>query len=236
MRCIVFLLIINLLVAAQSLNGFKGYFNIPSAEMLNDCEVLIGTNFQSKMVSNYGNNEYNLITGFITIHYLPNLELCFRINSLLNINREQYTFDRMLSLKYNILKESDYLPMLSVGFHNPFSTGGLLEGSSNFNSSYIVGTKSFSGPIINSLVQITMGYGGKLVIASNYQYIGLFYGILFSKYFGLKRNTSVNFFIENDTEKFNTAIELKLLDYFSFLGGFIDMKYLSGGLSVKLKL
>lgn len=235
-RIISSLLLFNILIYAQSLSGFKGFFNIPTAEMMNDGEVLIGTNILSKNVSDYGNQKYDVLSAYITVQYLPRIEFSFRLNSFINVDRNNYTADRMFSVKFNILQETNLLPIVSVGLQNPYSTGGLDKGSLNFNSSYVVGTKSFLLSRINVVLRVTAGYGGKLVVASNYQYIGLFYGILLSKSFDAESHYICEMMIENDTKNMNAGLRIKIFDYFSVLVGFINMKNLSGGISLSFQL
>jgi hypothetical protein len=222
-----FILTSFLSIHAQSLSGLSGLFNIPTAETADDGEMIIGVNFLERNHLKYAGGKRDVISPFITVGFLPFLELSVRITRQLNANYTSHVMDRMFSAKVKFINESEFFPSLTFGLQNPYST---LEDANHFNSTYLVLSKNiFINTIINR-VHLIVGFGSDIIKAADHQFVGLFGGASI---------TLLNFselMIEHDAERFNAGIRLIFFNQIKLLAGLMDLKYLSGGISVGFKL
>lgn len=226
-KIFLFVLISFLPVSAQSLSGLTGLFNIPTAEIVQDGSIAMGANYLERNHLKYANGKKDVIAPFVTVGFLPFLELSIRITRQLNFQGEHHVMDRMFSGKINFLTEKETLPAITVGFHNPYSTE---PGAKHFTSTYLVLSKNIkTGSIINKL-HFTIGYGSKIIKAYDYQYIGLFTGASISLF------DSIELMGEYDAERFNAGLRITLLNHIKLLGGFVDLKHFSGGASLYMVL
>ncbi|KAF0148585.1 MAG: hypothetical protein FD143_2870 [Ignavibacteria bacterium] len=215
----------------QSLNGFPGLFNVPSAETLYDGGIEIGSVYLAKSAINYGNSKHDLFATYLTLCYLPKLELSIKLNRLIGVFGN-YTLDRMFSLRYQFISESFYIPKVTVGFHNPYSTGDLEDNSSHMNSSYIVATKNLATLLFFGNFNLTLGYGSDFIKSDDYQYIGVFGGFSFRCNIIQSGKAYFEYILEYDAEHVNTAVRVKLADLISITCGFTEFKNFSGGISI----
>jgi hypothetical protein len=236
-RIIVFSLLIRTMVPlsfAQSLPGTTGYFNIPSADFFPDKQIFIGSNLLNKEYKKWGNPDYHAMNFFVTTTFIPRLEVSLRYTRLIDMPSDLYQStvgDRMASVKFQPLYESRYFPSVVVGLQNFFTT--LNSGSaSHFNSSYVVMSKNIKPGILLGNIGITVGYGAELFTSSNYQFIGLFYGLTISP----KNMEFLELMIENDADKWNAGMRLTILKHIVLLAGMEGLDAFSGGLSVKFQL
>jgi hypothetical protein len=103
--------------------------------------------------------------------------------------------------------------------------------TNHYNSSYIVTTKNiFINNFLVDKIAITNGYGGDLVKAAAYQYIGYFGGI------SLTLLKSVNLIAEYDADRFNGGIRICLFNHLNLLAGWGGFSYFMGGASISWKL
>jgi len=212
---------------SQSLTGMTGLYSIPIADIYDDGMISTGANFINKKYIEYAKGEKDILNVFVSINYLPFIELGFRVTRQLKYEGKSHTVDRMFNLKVRVIEENKYLPNIAIGFNNPYST----ELSANhFNSTFIVLTKNISlNEAINN-IGITIGYGSNIIKAADYQFIGLFGGVSFTvlKYFEL--------LLENDAERFNGAVRLTLFKHIKVMAGLMNFKDFSGGLSFSVVL
>lgn len=220
------------LFAGISLTGNTGLLNIPVAAVVGDGFVFIGYTYVSKEFSPVGNDVADNHNVFFTIGYLPNLELSFKVtfapgrrgNDMSNTYK-----DGSVSLKYNIIKQTDFLPAFSFGLHDFYSY-------SFSNALYIVADKS----ILN--IGLHLGYGvdwikthwGDTGTDRNapvpHHLVGLFSGV------DVKLNKKIDLVVEYDTDKLNYGIRLGFLKHSKLLIALLNFDTFSGGLSYGFKI
>ena len=212
---------------AQSLTGTTGLLTIPTAEMPEDGEISFGTSLLNKKHFGYWGGSYRYkyhgMANFITLGYLPFLEITPRLTRFLDFPDPQATGDRMVSIRLRLLRESEFLPSVVFGVHSPFST------SRYFNSSYLVVSKNFRLPHTRK-IGFHLGYGVDFLDAKSHQFIGVFGGVSFSPH------PSLTLMLEHDAEKFNSGVRLTFFDRVELLVAFLNFNALSGSISYKFKV
>lgn len=208
----------------QSLGGYSGLFTIPTAQLPPDREVTSGVSYIDKTYLDYTNHERNIISAYTSFTFLPFVELSLRINRQLKFEGTNHNFDRVPSIRFRITNDSGYLPAAVIGIHD-FGTAFGGESAIHFHSFYVVFTKRMPERILFDNIEMTIGYGAKLLHAENYQFLGLFGGISFDLI------KDCNLLLENDGMHTNSGIRITLLNHFRLLGGFMNFKHFSGGLS-----
>lgn len=219
------------LVQSQTLEGTTGLFLIPTAEMQKDGEITIGTNFVDRTLISFSNYERNAFAPFLSFTFLPFLEMNGKITRLINSNTNfQGIGDRTISLRLRFVEESEYFPGLLFGFHDIAGVYGGDEAIRN-SALYIVGSKNFkvSSKFLSN-ISIHAGFGSDVVKAQHHNFVGLFGGI------DLKFFNSIELMTEYDGAHSNGGIRVKLFDHIIILGGFLRLRYFSGGLSYNFQL
>ena len=215
-------------VIAQSLTGTTGLVTIPTAEMPEDGEISFGFSIINKEHSAYSyahGGQHHEVANFITLGYLPFLEITPRLTRLLHFPQPQAIGDRMVSIRLRVLKESAIFPSVVCGVHDPFGA------SINFSASYLVASKSFSAS--NCRMGIHLGYGGdwlKAREAKGHQFLGLFGGV------SLSPSPFITLMLEHDAEKLNGGVRLSIFDRLELTGAFLGFDAFSGGISYKRPL
>lgn len=215
---------------AQNLQGLSGLFFIPTADLNNDGTLTIGTNFVNREVISFGGFNEDALTPYITLNYLPFAEFSLRITRLLNSKvTTQGIGDRTISARVRFLEEQNYLPALLIGFHDMTAVYGG-SGAVHNNSLYLVASKNI--PVSNwlNLISIHLGYGTDKIKARTHHFVGLFGGLSFTFF------NTLELMGEYDAERFNAGLRLTLFNHIKLLGGFMDMKHLSGGAAVSFQL
>lgn len=224
---IIIILFITSVAVGQSLNGMTGLFNIPTADLAGDGRVFLGANYLERNHLKYAEGVRDVIAPFITIVFLPFVEVSIRINRQLNYFGESHVMDRMLSGRIRFLEETKYFPSITLGLQNPYST---LHSAKNFTSTYVVLSKNYNFNSLFDRVHFTIGYGSDIIDAANHQYIGMFGGLSFTFL------NSIELMGEYDAERFNAGLRIKLFKHIKLLGGFMDLKHFSGGAAVSWEL
>ncbi|MGK9477963.1 YjbH domain-containing protein [Melioribacter sp. OK-6-Me] len=222
---ILLIISINVNIFPQSLTGISGLFSVPYPYIGNDGEVSPGVNFIDRHYTDYSKGERDLLNVFVTINYLPFVELGFRATRQLNYHGKGHTVDRMFNVKIKIYDENEYLPTLALGFNNPYST---IENANHFNSTYFVAAKQIDTEVGDFITVI--GYGIDIINAADYQFIGLFGGLSFKPY------DFIELIVENDAERFNGAIRLNFFEHIHLLAGLMNFSDFSGGFSFSFRL
>ncbi|AFN75897.1 hypothetical protein MROS_2667 [Melioribacter roseus P3M-2] len=219
------LCLFNFPVLSQSLTGMNGLLSIPVPYIGEDAKVTSGVNFIDRKYTDYSQGKRDLLNIFVSINYLPFVELGVRATRQLNYQGNSHTVDRMFNIKIQLIEEDKYLPALSVGFNNPYSS---VQSANHFNSTFIVVAKQ----IRTSLGQVSavLGYGKDIIKAADYQFIGLFGGISYKPY------DFVEFIVENDAERFNGALRIHFFKHIHLLAGMMNFKDFSGGISFSFAL
>ncbi len=223
---ILFLIKVNMI--GQSITGMSGFYTIPTAEILNDGEVLIGYNYFPKNQLKAYNYNYDAAIVYVSFAFLPSVEISLRTTYPVNFDRAAIG-DRMPSVRIRILKETAAMPAVAFGLHD-FATAFGGSEAVYFNSTYFVASKKIKFNEIFNEIDFNLGYGFKTMKAAGYQFNGFFYGASF--YF----LNSISILGEFDAERFNAGLRITLFKHFKLLGGFMDMKHFSGGAAVSFVL
>ena len=144
---IVFLFSIGFIGFAQSITGTQGQFFIPTAEMHSDRTLVLGAGYIPKgYFQRYSRSVNPGMPTFVTVTFLPFVEVMFRYTHELNMRvnpQTRYYPDRMFAVRIRLTKESKYIPAIVVGANDFTKALGLSTASTNYSSTYVVGTKSF---------------------------------------------------------------------------------------------
>lgn len=205
---------------SQSLTGLSGLFNIPSGDITEDGTIILGANYLEKSHLKYARGIRDVVTPFVTIGFLPFLEVSIRITRQINYHGESHVMDRMFSGKIKFIDENKYFPSVILGLHNPYSTDAEAK---HFTSTYLAVSKNFSFSSFLNRIHFTIGFGSDIIKAADYQFIGLFGGVSISFF------DNVELIGEYDAERFNAGIRLTIFNHIKLLGGFMDLKHFSGG-------
>ena len=213
--------------SAQSLPGITGLLNAPSANMLKDGTFYMGANYLNRnYVNDYGNKQFNCLTYYFDLTFLPFLEINFRNTRQLDNPDHTHTVDRMFSGKLRVLKERKYWPSIAVGGNDIVTTSD--NSNQYFGAAYIVVTKNLE--FKKNSFGATVGYSYPLF--RHNQIEGVFGGITFSPVF-LRQFTLM---AEYDSKNFNvggSVLFFKHLYIFAVLQG---MESLSGGLAYRFSV
>ena len=226
---------------AQGLSGSNGLFNIPVAYLPDDRQMTIGAHFLNK---NYGSFKYGRdkdyqwhgLATFVNLTFLPRLEFQFRYTHLLG--REispstRYFPDRMLTFRFQVIKESFYVPAFTIGLQDQtYLLGG--SAGSFYNSNYLVSSKKIN--IFNLSIFTNFGYGLK-AIKNNYTPIKSYYHGFFGG-IGLRwsRLPGLEIMVEHDSSDFNVGMKILFYKRLQLLIGLHEGKAFSGGLSWRSNL
>jgi hypothetical protein len=171
------LLLIGLNVYAQSTSGIPGYIRIPTATLNPDGTVYVGASFLPMEHLAYSKYNYNAGTAFLSVTFLPFLEVDFRFTRMLDYpHYESHVSDRMPSVRARLLKEDKWWPSVVIGVHD-FITSLESGAARHFESSYIVVTKGFTLPKTGLSFEGTIGYGTNWLVARNYELLGFWGGM-----------------------------------------------------------
>ena len=225
---ILFICLFYLRVNAQSLTGTSGLLTIPTGNIINDGEVYIGVSYLPEVELTRYNFNHSSLTPFISIGFLPFLEISVRSTYPVDGFEYSATGDRMPSLRIKVLSEKELWPAVAIGVHDFFGVFGGTD-AVHFNSLYIVTSKMF---VQNRTIGFaaTIGYGSEIIKANGHQFVGLFGGLEATISFA-KNYFDMSLITEYDGKKFNTGSRIKLLNHINILFGLFDLKYGSGGLS-----
>ena len=217
-------------VKEASLLGTTGYLNIPSADMHEDGTFYFGGSFINQAyIDSYQGGEYDAMTYFLDLTFLPFMEVSFGSTRLLNYTGEWYTVDRRVSFRVRPLRERKYIPAIVIGAHDLY-TSIPKENETNqyFSSLYIVATKNI--PVRGSEFGVTLGYG--IQAFSNNQFLGLFGGVSFSP--GFYR--PMKFIAEYDGKGVNLGLNAMFFKHLFVYVMMHEFQYPSGGISYHVYL
>jgi len=228
---IIFIVLLNFTGAcSQSLMGTTGWLNIPTADMQEDGTFILGGTYINKnYIEAYGEGEYDAVTYYFNLSFLPFMEINFGNTRLLNYDKGSATVDRRFSVRIRAVRERKYIPAIVVGVHDVF-TSISKESQTNqyFSSMYIVASKNI--PVKKSEFGITLGYG--INAFRNNQFLGLFGGVSFSP--GFYR--PLKFIAEYDGKGINLGGNILFFKHLFIYAMVHDVKYFSGGLAYRVYL
>ena len=189
--------------------------------MSEDGEISFGSSWLNKEHFVYGSNQHHGMANFITLGYLPFLEISARLTRRLNYPAPQALGDRMVSVRLRVLKENAFFPSVVAGIHDPI-------GTKRFNALYLVTSKSVH--LFRTTTAVHLGYGFDRIEAQQRQFVGLFGGVSVSP------SPFVTLMLEHDAERFNCGARVSILDHVELLVAFLNFDALSVGASYKLRL
>lgn len=216
---------------SQTLEGTTGLFFIPTAEMPKDGTVTFGVSFINKELVSFSGYQQNALTPYLTVTFLPFAEVSLKITRNVDLGvGDQALGDRTFSTRIRIVEEKDITPAIILGLHDMMAAFGGTEAIHN-NALYLVGTKNLNLPynIINS-ISLHAGYGLDILQARTHNFVGLFGGI------DIKFFNTLELMTEYDGKRPNVGFRIKLFNHISLLGGYINYKHFSGGVSFSFQL
>lgn len=163
---------------AQSTSGIPGYIRIPSATFNRDGTFYIGASFLPKEHLEYSQFQYNAGTAFVSLTFLPFIELDFRFTRQLDYpDYSHHVSDRMPSIRFLLLREKNWRPSVTIGIHD-FITSIESGEARHFEAAYLCLSKGVEISSANLFIEGTAGYGTNWLIAKNYELLGIWGGLL----------------------------------------------------------
>jgi hypothetical protein len=230
-----YLLIFQEKVTSQTIYGFNGLLTVPSADLMDDGRIYIGTSFIDKSAFRYSNYEYHGLVTSISFGFLPFMEVSLRITRILNYPvKNQAIGDRTPSIRIKFIKESAITPSITLGLHD-FLAISNSEGK-HFNALYIVMTKNIKTQTFIKNISTNLGYGVNWIHASSHQFVGLFGGISLVVPFNESSPNNFQILLEHDSQSLNEGVCFVVMNYFKLLVGLINSKNLCGSLFLTFHL
>ncbi len=177
-RFALFLLLLQMLssvAAAQTLGGTPGLILAPSAEMSRDGSFRFGASYVPREALEYTGHRRDAAVVFLSLTYLPFLELDLRLTRQLNIPKGSiHTVDRSPVVRLRLFRQRGYLPAVVIGLHDFLSTIESGE-ARHFAASYLVVTRRFVGN--TWAVAPTVGFSRPLYSHKQSELVGWFGGL-----------------------------------------------------------
>jgi Exopolysaccharide biosynthesis protein YbjH len=226
----VLLLFFNRAVNAQiGIGGFDAVMTVPTARLLPDGDAVLGVGYIPSPYALFEVPGHDNLAYFATLGFLPFLEISIR--ATLSMNTEHPSIgDRMLSLRAQLLNETDRRPAVAIGLHDIAGLIDRTEGTNNyFTALYLVATKTRR---LSALVNLetTMGYGVDWITAPSHEFDGLFGGVSagFHKIFFIKG--------EYDAYRFNFGLGVKGGEFISANIVLMNGNKLAYGANIRTRL
>lgn len=223
---------------SQSLEGTNGLFKIPNAFIAPDGYSYIGASFYPKgYYELYGTSQdFDGMPTFITLSLFDRIEFMFRYTHQLGqeVNPvTKYFPDRMFTLRFNAVRESQKLPAITIGLHDVSEALGGTSATPWFLATYLVATKTYD--LSQFLITPTVGYAYDFINPSRVNsqvFNGLFGGLELS----LKSINNLSFISEYDSEGINVAFKTTFLNHFLFSLGLLDLTAPAGFVTYRFNL
>ncbi len=171
------LLLTAVLFAGPTTVGSNGLINVPSAFLYDDGEVVIQSQYLQAGYLHY-KEEYQFVITTASIAFLPFMEITAGTSISVEEARQnrQAIGDRMVNLRFQILKEKEYRPAITIGSRDVLSVLGAQGGAKTtyYNSFYGVVTKSFTPG--NHKIAISGGFGHPMAKTANHSQLDGFFG------------------------------------------------------------
>lgn len=211
---------------SQSINGQTGLFFIPSAQMQPEKTLAIGASYIPRgYFQRYGRQVNPGMPTFISVTFLPSVEIMFRYTHELNMAvnpKTKYYPDRMFAGRIRLLNESKLFPSLVIGAVDFTKAIGLSSASTNYSATYAVATKTFE---YNSFtISPSIGYGFDVLDLNRYDILGFFGGVEF----GHQSLTNTCISLEYDSRHTHLGISHTFFDRIAIKAGLFDLKTVAG--------
>ena len=231
----VFALFACMLLHSQSITGTQGQFFIPTAEMHSDRTLVLGAGYIPKGYFQRYNRSVNPgMPTFVTVTFLPFVEVMFRYTHELNMRvnpQTRYYPDRMFAGRIRLLKESKYIPTLTIGAQDFTSFLGLsCDSCVNYGGVYAVVTKTFSYNHFE--YKPTIGYASDVMDLYRYDFLGIFGGV------EIRHNQLANssLSLEYDTRNIHLSIGHTFFDRLVIKAGLWDLKQPAAMIAYKYQI
>lgn len=223
-------------IPCQTVYGVTGSITTPSAYTAEFKEVLITSGVYKEKYFLRGVN-YNM-ESFIyldaVIGLLPGLEISLRVAGPPNVEKPMdsetpfYFTDRMISMKWNFLKEQELIPAVAIGIQDMIGQ----ENFKKYNSLYLVTGKNLQ--VLNRTLNINIGFGTDLYdkIASKSREIR-FKGVFGNADFNVL--PGLNLQAEYDTRTINLGLEYTYKNLIRINTFFTDYKFPGASANLSLK-
>lgn len=219
-------------VSGQSTSGIPGYIRIPTATFNRDGTLFAGSSYLPKNYLEYTHYQYDAATAFVSLTFLPFVEIDFRFTRQLNLpSYDSHVSDRMPSIRVRLFKERQWWPSVAIGVHD-FLTSIESGEARHFQSSYIVVTKGFNIPALHLKIETTAGYGTNWLVSKNYELIGLWGGFNLN----WEKIKWLNLMADYDGNYFGTGLEAVLFRHLHLKAGFVDLNSFTGCISYHVLL
>jgi len=207
--------------------GHNGQLITPSAYLPEDRTFRVGYGHLSKDAA------FTLLSqqkgvgdgiAYVTLGFLPFMELNVRLTRPYGDNTDNTELgigDRSYAARFQLLKETEKLPAIAVGFHDLFNL------SSYFNTSYIVASKSFSFSELKFTGHLGYGHIFQEPFGS---YLKGVFGAATVQWKYLEG------MIEYDAENINVGIRGNILDQIQINIGLMNFQSLIAGVSWQIKI
>ena len=230
--------------ADVSLAGTSGLITVPTADVLRDGEVNMGVSILHRNYVHLNRKgRYDIVPIWISLGYLPSLELSARLTIIPGLGRAgggppPYR-DGMASLQWRVLGESARLPAVAIGARDMY-------GFALFNTLYLVFSKHMSLRLPSPIHRVRVGFhfghgvdwmggrygvvdGGK-DIPTKHRMIGTFGGI------ELPITRAVDFALEYDTTKLDFGVSVRPLAGIQIQAALLGGRCFAMGASVGFNL
>ena len=215
-------LVLPTAIRAQSLSGTTGLATIPTARMQEDGTMSFGTSYFDKKDQQYFEGTKNYAVAYVSLTFLPFLELVYRVNKPLYYHVHNYTVDQSPMARLRLLKERKYLPAIVVGVHDLASTASW--STVHFNATYVVFSKKIDD------FDLHLGYAPRIMKALYYQLDGPFGGVAYSPL------TSFHLYAEYDSRYVNAGFQYLFLNHFSISLAALNFNSYAAGINYKIVL
>ena len=209
-------------IRAQSLSGTTGLVTIPTARMQEDGTLNFGTSYFDKKDQQYFEGTKNYVAVYVSLTFLPFLELVYRVNKPLYYHVNNYTMDQTPMVRLRLLKEKKSLPAVVIGIHDIASTTGW--NTVHFNATYLVLSKKISA------FDSHLGYAPRIMKAFYYQLDGPFGGVAYSPL------NSLHLYAEYDSRYVNAGFQYLFLNHFSISLAALNFNSYAAGINYKIVL
>lgn len=212
-------------ITSLSVNGTSGLLMTPTADIVPDGILVAGASFVDKKwaVGRRGINDN--LSYFVTLGYLPRLELSMRITVFSGstfVLPGRSVVDRVLSVKALLVREGRLWPAVAVG-------GEDIVGTKRFHTLFGVLSKDLNLGLLGSF-EFHAGVGTDWVDAPNHPLDGIFGGA--SKRFWKRAEV----LFEYDTDKVNAGFGFQPLSFARVLLSAINLESFAGALHVQYAL
>ncbi len=214
--------------ASPSVTGNTGLLFTPTAEFVNDGEMVVGVSYLSAQYAILRKPTFGDKIFYLSLGYLPYMEITLAVIRSDHIGNRWGIGDRVGLFRFKLLSEQRRFPAVVLGLHEPM---GLVDEDHHhhlLNATYLAASKSFT--LSRLKMALHLGYGVDWIGAAQHYFVGLFGGV------SLSPKPFITFMIEYDSEKVNCGMRLSILNHLDLLAGLLHFDTFSGGVSYKFEL